>query len=98
MFDCLNHDLLIAKLYAYGLGLHAFRLIYDHLLTRKQRARTNNVSSTSTWMEIVFGVPLMSISGSILFKIFLSDFSFTVNSIYYSKYANDKKPYANVNV
>ena len=51
-FDCLNHDLFIAKSNAYGLNLPALRLIHDYLSNRKQRARINN--SYSTWMDIVF--------------------------------------------
>ena len=30
-FDCLNHDLLIAKLEAYGFGMAALKFIYDYL-------------------------------------------------------------------
>ena len=41
-FHCLNHDLLIAKLNAYGFSFHALILIHDYLLNRKQRARINN--------------------------------------------------------
>ena len=41
-FDCLNHDLLIAKLNAYGFSLPALRLIHDYLSNRKQRTRINN--------------------------------------------------------
>ena len=51
-FDCLNHDLLRAKLNAYGFSFPALRLIHDYLLNRKQRIRINN--SYSTWVEIVF--------------------------------------------
>ena len=54
-FDYLNHDLLIAKLNAYGYSLPALRLIHDYLLNRKQRTRINN--SQSTWMEIDFWIP-----------------------------------------
>ena len=41
-FDCLDHDLLIAKLNAYGFSLPVLRLIHDYLLNRKQRTRINN--------------------------------------------------------
>ena len=41
-FHCLNHDLLIAKLNAYGFSFHALILIHDYLLNRKQRTRINN--------------------------------------------------------
>ena len=45
-FDCLNHDLLIAKVNAYGFSLSALRLTHDYLLNRKQRTRINNSHST----------------------------------------------------
>ena len=30
-FDCLSHDLLIAKLYAYGLDIYALNILQDYL-------------------------------------------------------------------
>ena len=45
-FDCLNHDLLIAKLNACACDLPALRLIHDYLLNRKGRKRINNSYST----------------------------------------------------
>ena len=44
-FDCLSHDLLIAKLYSYGLSLTSLRLLSDYLLNRKQRTKVENVFS-----------------------------------------------------
>ena len=35
-FDYLNHELLLAKLHAYGLSLSSLKLIHDYLLKRKQ--------------------------------------------------------------
>ena len=40
--DCLEHELLIAKLNAYGFSLPALRLSHDYLSNRKQRTRVNN--------------------------------------------------------
>ena len=40
-FDCLPHDLIIAKLNAYGFSLSALRLIHDYLSNRKQRTKIN---------------------------------------------------------
>ena len=94
-FDCLNHDLLIAKLNAHGFSLPALRLIHDYLSNRKQRRRINN--SYSTWMEIVLGVPQGSILGPLLFNIFLADLFFIVNSTDISNYADENTPYATVN-
>ena len=36
-FDCLHHELLIAKLNAYDFSLPALRLINDYLSKRRQR-------------------------------------------------------------
>ena len=51
-FDCLEHELLIAKLNAYGLSLSELKLIHDDPSKRKQRTKKN--SSYSTWHEIIF--------------------------------------------
>ena len=73
-FDCLNHELLVAKLNAYGFTLPALKLVHDYLSDREQRTRVNN--SYITWFEILFGVPQGSILGSLLFSIFLTDLFF----------------------
>ena len=62
-FDCLPHDLIIAKLNAYGFSLSALRLIHDYLSNRKQRTKIN--LTYSSWEEILFGVPQGSILGSL---------------------------------
>ena len=54
-FDCLNHDLLIAKLDAYGFEINAINFIYDYLKERKQRTKVNN--SYNSWENIQYGVP-----------------------------------------
>ena len=55
-FDYLNHDLLIAKLEAYGFGKEALKFIYDYLKDRKQQ-RTKLNGSFSSWLELICGVP-----------------------------------------
>ena len=54
-FDCLLHDLLIAKLEAYGLDYNSLKLVNSYLSNRFQRVRVN--SNYSSWSEIIFGVP-----------------------------------------
>ena len=94
-FDCLNHDLMIAKLNAYGFSLPTLRLIHDYLLNRKQRTRVNN--SYRIWIEIVFGVPQGSILGPLLFNVFLADLLFILNSMDIANYAEYNTPYATAN-
>ena len=38
-FDCICHDLLVAKLHAYGLSLPPLKLIQDYLLNRKKNKK-----------------------------------------------------------
>ena len=44
-FDCLSHDLLIAKLEAYDFEKLALKLIYDYLKNRKQTTKVGNFYS-----------------------------------------------------
>ena len=78
-FDCLHHELLTAKLNAYGFSLPALRLINDYLSNRKQRTKIEN--TYSAWLDIMFMVPQGSILGPLLFNVFLADLFFTVNEI-----------------
>ena len=51
-FDCLDHELLIAKVNAYGFILPTLNLIQHYLSNRKQIAKID--SSYNEWVEIIF--------------------------------------------
>ena len=70
-FDCVNHELLIAKLHAYGLDNSSLRLIHSYLKNRQQRLRFDN--EFSTWSDIKDGVPQGSILGPLFFIIHICD-------------------------
>ena len=74
-FDCMTHDLLIAKLHALTFDMNALNLIFDYLTERKQIAKSN--SSFSSYLDIFQGGyidPQGSILGPLLFSLFLCNF------------------------
>ena len=86
-FDTLPHDLIIAKLDAYGFGNESLKLIYDYLNNRKQRCKVG--SAFSTWMDIETGVPQGSVLEPLLFNIFITDFLFFMQESEVRNFADD---------
>ena len=89
-FDCVTHELLIAKLHAYGFDKRSLVLIHNYLFNRKQRVKVND--SHSSWSEILFGVPQGSIFGPSLYNIFVRDMFYFMENFEIANYAYDSTP------
>ena len=70
-FDCIEHKLLIAKLYSYEISLSSINLLSSYLNNRTQRIKINYCFSLRH--EIEHDVPQGSILGPLLFNIDLID-------------------------
>ena len=91
-FDSLSHELLTAKLNAYGFDKRSLTLIFNYLSNRKQRVKIND--SFSSWSEILFGVPQGSILGPLLFNVFICDMFYFMEDYEIANYADDSTPFS----
>ena len=89
--DTLNHNLLIAKIGAYGFETGALRYLKSYLTNRKQRVRL--IKTFSEWERITTGVPQGSILGLLLLITFLNGLFLFISNSFLSTYADDNTPY-----
>ena len=80
-YDCLPHDLIIAKFEAYGLSKSSLSLLLDYL------------TSWSVWNEIKRGVPQGSILGPMLFNVFINDIFMVIEQSEICNFADDNTIY-----
>ena len=75
-FDCRLHDLLVAKLDAYGFNRATVAYIYSCLKNRNHCVRINGTQSYLG--DIISGVPQGSMLGSILYNLLFNDFFYFI--------------------
>ena len=91
-FDCINHPLLIAKLYNYGVSPLSINMIFSYLNNRTHRTKTNECFSERSIIE--YGVPQGSILGPLLFNIDLIDLFYKCEESNINSYADDTTQYS----
>ena len=90
-FDCIPHDLIIAKFAAYRFDKHSLSIVNSYLNERKQRVRIN--SEYSNWSTLIYGVPQGSILGPLFFNIFICDMFDMLPNTDIVNFADDTTPY-----
>ena len=90
-FDCIRHDLLIAKLHAYGFSREALLLVYSYLENRQQRVKING--SFSSYKHLRFGAPQGSVLGPLFFNIYINDLLLSIQETDICNYADDTTIY-----
>ena len=90
-FDCISHELLIAKLNAYGFDETSLKVIISYLKNRMQTTKVG--SSFSELLNIIYGVPQGSILGPLLFIIYICDLFIVNKDVNFSSYADDTTPF-----
>ena len=91
-FNSLNHELLLAKLHAYGFSRSALALNHSYLSNRRRRVKING--SFSTWKEINLGVPQGSVLGPLLLNIHINDIFLLMSRTEICNYADDTTLYS----
>ena len=85
-FDSLQHDILIAKLHAYGFEMKALKLIYSYLINRTQTVKVKGEYSARRHVKA--DVPQSSLLGVLFFNVYLNDMFDSVQGDLYN-FADD---------
>ena len=93
-FDTINHQILLTKLYHYGIYGTPLKLIHSYLSNRKQCVIFDDILSNT--LDIKTGVPQGSILGPILFIIYINDICNVSKFLKTICYADDSTLYTKI--
>ena len=86
-FDTVNHEILLAKLYRYGIRGSVHRLIANYLSNRKQKVIIKN--HNSEYQNIITRVTQGTILGPLLFILYINDLLTDMDKETIITYADD---------
>ncbi len=85
-FDCIPHDLMIAKLKAYEMSNQSLAFMCSYLLNRKQTVKV--LGKKSDLLNLIKGVPKGSIMGPKIYNFFMNDFCWLLSEAILGNYAD----------
>lgn len=88
-FDMVDHDILLNKLYNFGISIEYLKLLASYLSDRKQYVRYQGYDSAS--YEVYSGVPQGSNLGPLLFLCFINDITSVIHESKILLFADDVK-------
>ena len=91
-FDCLNHELPLAKLHASGFNRNSLALFHSCLSKRRQRVK--NIASCSKWNVNNLGVALGSVLGPLLLNMYINDIFVLMKGTKIRKFSDDATLYS----
>ena len=92
VFDCINHLVLIAKLYYYGVSSLSINMIFSYLSNRTHRTKINEYFSERS--RIKHGVPQGSILGPLFFNVDLINLFYKCEESNIASYADGTTPFS----